>query len=69
MDTFLNREELKSLWGFLAIYISSALILMIIIAILYHSNETNKIHEKRSMEIKTVIINQLREDQKQGRKV
>ncbi|MCD8478264.1 MAG: hypothetical protein LRY68_10595 [Sulfurospirillum sp.] len=42
----MNREELKSLWGFLAIYISSALILMIIIAILYHSNETNKIHEK-----------------------
>ena len=56
MDTFLNREELKSLWGFLAIYISSALILMIIIAILYHSNETNKIHEKRLMEIKTVIM-------------
>ena len=42
MDIFLNREELKALLGFLIIYTSSALILMIIIAILYHNNETNK---------------------------
>ena len=56
MDIFLNREELKALLGFLIIYTSSALILMIIIAILYHNNETNKIHEKRTMEIKTVIM-------------
>ncbi len=56
MDTFLNKEELKTLWGFLVIYISSALILMVIIAILYYKNETNKIHEKRLMEIKTLIM-------------
>ena len=56
MDTFLNKEELKTLWGFLVIYTSSTLILMIIIAILYYNNETNKIHEKSSMEIKTVIM-------------
>ena len=56
MDTFLNKEELKALLGFLIIYTSSALILVIIIAILYHNNETNKIHEKRTMEIKTVIM-------------
>ncbi len=56
MDTFLNKEELKTLWGFLVIYTSSTLILMIIIAILYYNNETNKIHEKSLMEIKTVIM-------------
>lgn len=56
MDTFLNKEELKTLWGFLIVYVASALILMVIIAILYYRSETYKINEKRLMEIKTVIM-------------
>ncbi|WP_442766044.1 hypothetical protein, partial [Sulfurospirillum cavolei] len=52
----MNKEELKTLWGFLIVYVASALILMVIIAILYYRNETYKINEKRLMEIKTVIM-------------
>ncbi len=56
MDIFLNKEEQGALWRFLIIYVTSALFLMSIIAILYYNNETNKLHEKRSMEIKTVVM-------------
>jgi len=56
MDIFLNKEEQGALWRFLIIYVTSALFLMSIIAILYYKNETNKLHEKRSMEIKTVVM-------------
>ena len=56
MAIFLNKEERKALCSFLFIYILSAFILISIIVTLYYKNELDKITEKSSMEIATIIM-------------